>query len=75
MIIGGHQKLPVGFRGRGVTDDHGRLHPDQPFVVVREATAAEYLAAERARDAAPIGEKQLAFIHSGKAFFYEISVD
>ena len=68
MIIGADAPLPMGFRGRGITDADGIWRP-QPFVVTREATIDEWRAHLREdgvddTDLVPIG-----------SHFYAISTD
>lgn len=72
MIIGSDEKLPIGFRGIGLSDPQGRMHDDQPFVVIREATAEEYFADDRH---STMPASQVRRILSGRAFFYEVSID
>ncbi len=72
MILGTCVKLPIGHRGIGCSDTTGRYYHDQPFIVVREATAAEYLAETPLETLKPL---QRRLIQAGLAFFYEVSLD
>jgi len=42
MILGSDHERQIGARYRGIWID-GVLHPEQPFVVLREATLEEWL--------------------------------
>lgn len=74
MIMGSHQPIAIGTRWVGMVDPLGTHRPKQPCVILRAATADEFIA-QQAGLGVPMPPNQVAFIASGKAFFYEVSVD
>lgn len=74
MILGSHRSCVVGQRYLGLTDAEGGVHHDQPFVVLRVATADEYVA-EAIADGLPLSTAQLHVVRGAFVFFYEVSVD
>lgn len=69
MILGSQRKKVVGERLVGLSDSDGVDHPDQPYVILREATLAEYLA----ESPHALGIVPRAVLES--AFYYEVSLD
>jgi hypothetical protein len=74
VIVGGLFTREVGKRYVGISDNKGRMHRDQPFVVLREATYEEWKACAEAEGVA-IQPGIDALARSGKAKFYGISTD
>lgn len=75
MIVGSSQKITLGTRCVGLSDEHGRIHPDQPYVIIRIATKEEFFEQLRTLRAAPVSPDMLDWIAAGQAYFYEISLD
>jgi len=50
-VIGTFNDLPIGHRGKGLRDDHGRYWPDVSFRVIGVATFDDYLAQAKRIDA------------------------
>lgn len=65
-VITSDYRMALGSRQMGLTDGRREHHPDQPYVVLREATADEW---QTQRVAAGFPNEQ------GREFFYLVSVD
>lgn len=80
-IFSTRKPLPVGKIVRPedinmayMTDDNGNRHKPQPFLVIREATRAEYLA-QYADDAEKMRCNLLNANRNPATYFYEIHMD
>ena len=76
MIMGSTSHRAIGEHGVGLTDEDGVMREAQPYVVLREATAAEWLTQHRAHIAPrePDPGTVARALRAG-AFFYEVSID
>jgi hypothetical protein len=66
--------LKVGAIYHGCSDNKGQRWPQQPYLVLREATYDEWEACARENDV-PITPEVKALAQSGRAKFYGISTD
>lgn len=73
MIIGSYVRMTIGERRTGLLDAQRNLHPEQPFVVLRAATAAEWLEECAANGCRDNHARTLAA--DPTALFYDVSVD
>lgn len=74
MIVGSKFPARIGERYVGTNDREGVFHPDQPYVIIREATLAEYLE-DHAEHLDKMPPAQLEYLAAGRGFFYEASFD
>lgn len=74
MIIGTEKQLVIGARHVGLSDNDGTPHIDQPFTVLRVATAAEYFA-EAEADGVPLSRLQREHALAPSSYFYDVAID
>ncbi len=72
MIVGTFRSIEVGQTYHGCTDRDRKLHKDQPYMVLREATKEEWFIENRDLK---LTTRELEMINDPNAKFYEISLD
>lgn len=74
MIVGSHVAFTISEQRTGLRDKDSRLHETMPFVVLRTATLAEYLAYVEVMGVT-LSAEEARLIAAPANYFYEISVD
>lgn len=73
MIMGSNSKLEIGKKYIGVSDKDRNIYPNQPFIVIREATFEEWISEYNLEVRIPLTNFEL--VEAKKGHFYEISID
>lgn len=74
IIVDNARRLEVGKFAKGLSGPTYNVEPNQPFVVLREATKEEYLA-DIAKSGTYLNSNQLALLDLERYKYYEISTD
>jgi hypothetical protein len=73
VIVGGADRLPIGERTVRACNDHNSVtHHHVPMLVLREATAGEFVQQCHAHD---ISQERIDRALGDMIYFYDVSVD
>jgi hypothetical protein len=76
IVLTGHRRYPIGHRGIGTRNSlTGEIQHEQAFVIIREATAEEFLeSAERLRNR-PLTDDEKQTALSRGTFYHVVQTD